>query len=146
MNLLNVIAHNFWLKIISLVLAIATWFYVFDLVNPVSFTQRQEKPEDVFARYQFTIKEVPVKLVFTGKTPEGYRVAYTGQNKEQKEAEEFLTEAFMGAVFLISFILILQFNSIVTPTIIMSSVILSMIGVLVGLMATGTPFLSTFPS
>lgn len=76
MKLLKIITHNFWLKIISLVLAAATWFYVFDLVKPVSFTQRQEKAEDVFARYQFTIKEVPVKLVFTGKSPEGYRVEY----------------------------------------------------------------------
>lgn len=76
MKLLKVITHNFWLKIISLILAAATWFYVFDLVNPVSFTQKADKPEDVFARYQFTIKEVPVKLVFTGKTPAGYRVEY----------------------------------------------------------------------
>ncbi len=76
MKLLNIITHNFWLKIISLVLAVATWFYVFDLVNPVSFTQKPQTAEDVFARYQFTIKEVPVKLVFTGASPEGYRVEY----------------------------------------------------------------------
>ena len=86
------------------------------------------------------LAEVKEILEESVEAPEGYRVAYTGQNKEQKDAEEFLIEAFMGAVFLISFILILQFNSIVTPIIIMSSVILSMIGVLIGLMATGTPF------
>ena len=86
------------------------------------------------------LAEVKEILGESVKAPEGYRVAYTGQNKEQQDAEEFLIEAFVGAVFLISFILILQFNSIVTPVIIMSSVILSMIGVLIGLMATGTPF------
>ncbi len=81
-------------------------------------------------------KELSAKI----KIPEGYRIEYTGQNKEQEESQKFLTEAFMGAIFLISFVLILQFNSFATPTIIMSSVILSMIGVLVGLMATSTPF------
>ncbi|MGK7346118.1 MAG: efflux RND transporter permease subunit [Candidatus Nitrospinota bacterium M3_3B_026] len=72
--------------------------------------------------------------------PNGYRVAYTGQNKEQREAEDFLSKAFVGALLLIAFVLIFQFNSFSTPLIILSSVILSMIGVLIGLMATGTPF------
>lgn len=86
------------------------------------------------------LEEVKKKLSATVEAPEGYRIAYTGQNKEQNEAKEFLIEAFVGAVFLMSFILILQFNSIMTPTIIMSAVILSMIGVLIGLMVTLTPF------
>ncbi len=74
------------------------------------------------------------------KTPEGYRIDYTGQNKEQKESEVFLTKAFIGAIFLMAFVLILQFNSVSIPLIILSSVILSMIGVLIGLMVTYTPF------
>jgi CzcA family heavy metal efflux pump len=74
------------------------------------------------------------------KLPEGYRIAYTGANKEQEESEKFLTEAFYGALLLIAFVLILQFNSIATPVVIMTSVILSLIGVLIGLMVTATPF------
>ncbi len=72
--------------------------------------------------------------------PEGYRVAYTGQNEDQQESETFLEKAFVGALFLIAFVLILQFNSVATPFIILSSVILSLIGVLLGLMITKTPF------
>lgn len=78
MRFFDVIVHNFWLKVISLILAAATWFYVFDLIRPARI--HQETPEDVFARYQFTIKEVPVKLVFTGKTPKGYRVVFDEVN------------------------------------------------------------------
>lgn len=74
------------------------------------------------------------------KPIEGYRISYTGQDEEQKEASEFLTKAFTGAVLLILFILVLQFNSVATPIIILSSVVLSMIGVLIGLMVTQTPF------
>jgi YbbR domain-containing protein len=76
MKFVEIIIHNFWLKIISLVLAIATWFYVFDLINPSSFVQKKEPAEEVFVRYQFTIKEVPVRPVFIGRPPEGYRVVY----------------------------------------------------------------------
>jgi hypothetical protein len=79
MKFFNIITNNFWLKVISLVLAVATWFYVFDLVRPLML-QKQETPEDVFERYQFTIKEVPVKIVFTGKVSEGYRVVYDRVN------------------------------------------------------------------
>ena len=76
MKIVKIIVHNFWLKVISLILAIATWFYIFDLINPTTFVRQQETVEDILERYQFTIKEVPVRPVFTGKAPEGYRVAY----------------------------------------------------------------------
>ena len=74
------------------------------------------------------------------KTPEGYRIDYTGQNKDQQEAETFLTKAFIAAILLIGFILIAQFNSFTMPLIILSSVILSLVGVFLGLLATNTPF------
>ena len=72
--------------------------------------------------------------------PSGYSVDFTGQNEEQQESREFLKKAFRAAIFLILFVLILQFNAITTPLIIISSVILSFIGVLIGLMVTLTPF------
>lgn len=74
------------------------------------------------------------------KTPPGYSIAFTGQDTEQKEAIDFLTKAFVVALFLILLVLITQFNSIMLPFIIMVSVILSLAGVLIGLLLTGTPF------
>lgn len=76
MKLANIIFNNFWAKLIALALAIATWFYVFDLVNSDMFSQRRETAEEVFLRYNFIMKELPVKPVFYGKSPEGYRVVY----------------------------------------------------------------------
>jgi multidrug efflux pump len=72
--------------------------------------------------------------------PSGYFFEFTGQNEDQKETEVFLSRAFLIALGLIAFVLITQFNSLVMPFIILFSIILSMIGVLVGLMITGTPF------
>ncbi len=65
--------------------------------------------------------------------PAGYAVAYTGENKEMKESGAFLLRAFLIASGCILILLVLQFNSLLVPAIIFSSVILSLIGVMWGL-------------
>jgi len=72
--------------------------------------------------------------------PTGYTMRFTGQDTEQKEASDFLLKAFVVALFLIAIVLITLFNSIALPGIIMVSVILSLIGVLIGLLIVGLPF------
>ncbi|PAP78506.1 efflux RND transporter permease subunit [Rubrivirga marina] len=77
--------------------------------------------------------------------PPGYTVAYTGANEEQNESFGFLTTALLMGLALITIILIAQFNSIKNPLIIMVAVGLSLIGVMLGLILTRTPFgLMTF--
>ncbi len=77
--------------------------------------------------------------------PAGYRLAYTGENEEQREAFGFLFTALMIGVVGIFFIMIAQFNSVAVPFIIIVAVGLSLIGVLLGLILTRTPFgLMTF--
>jgi multidrug efflux pump subunit AcrB len=65
--------------------------------------------------------------------PPGYSYSWTGQQQEQDESFDFLGRAFIIAVFLIAFILVSQFNSVVKPLIILSSVIMSTAGVFYGL-------------
>ncbi|MEC7386282.1 MAG: efflux RND transporter permease subunit, partial [Gemmatimonadota bacterium] len=77
---------------------------------------------------------------FENSLPPGYTMRYTGQSEEQDEAQAFLSGAFLTALMLIGFILISQFNSIVKPVIILTSVIMSTIGVLLGLMIFRMPF------
>lgn len=72
--------------------------------------------------------------------PPGYGLAYTGENEEQEEAEEFLSGAFVVALFLITLVLVTQFNSVFQPLIIMSSVLLSLGGVFLGLYMFRMPF------
>ena len=73
-------------------------------------------------------------------TPPGYKIRFTGELDMQKEAEDFLGKAFAAAIFLIIIILVTQFNSVSQPLIIMTSVILSLGGVLLGLTVMGFPF------
>jgi multidrug efflux pump subunit AcrB len=77
--------------------------------------------------------------------PAGYSLSYTGENQEQDEAFGFLTTALLIAIGLIFMIMVAQFNHVSTPFIIMVAVGLSLIGVLLGLILTRTPFgLMTF--
>jgi len=72
--------------------------------------------------------------------PPGYFLEYTGESEDEEEARAFLGDAFGIALMLILLVLITQFTSLTIPFVIMISVILSLIGVLTGLMVTRTPF------
>ncbi|MFA5879599.1 MAG: efflux RND transporter permease subunit [Candidatus Margulisiibacteriota bacterium] len=65
--------------------------------------------------------------------PEGYALTFRGQQEEQKKSNKFLAESFLIAIFLIALVLVSEFNSIVLPLIILFTVILSIIGVGIGL-------------
>ncbi len=89
-------------------------------------------PNDVLARVQEALKD--------HEMPRGYAVRFTGENKDQQEAASFLAKALLAALFMITLVLVTQFNSILQPMVIVASVALSLIGVLWGLILTGTPF------
>jgi len=74
------------------------------------------------------------------KWPKGYLYRFTGEQREQKKSSEFLTKAFIATICIIFLVLVTQFNSTITPFIILTSVVLSLIGVFLGLLITGKPF------
>ncbi len=67
------------------------------------------------------------------KLPKGYSFKFTGEQEQQAKEMAFLSKALLIAVILIFLILVAQFNSAITPVIISLSVVLSLIGVLLGL-------------
>lgn len=67
-------------------------------------------------------------------------VSFSGEDEEQRAAEEFLSQAFVVALFIMAVILVTQFNSFYSAFLILSAVILSTIGVLIGLLVTQQPF------
>ena len=69
--------------------------------------------------------------------PIGYEYAFTGEQEQQAEDTAFLNGAFMIALFSIFIILVLQFNSVYSPFIIILSVLFSTIGVFLGYAITG---------
>ena len=98
---------------------------------------------EVVAGYNSNAVRAEVEAVledFTASLPPGYTLAFTGEQEEQQEAFAFLTTAFLAALMLIALILVSQFNSVIKPVIILSSVIMSTVGVLIGLMVFRMPF------
>ena len=73
-------------------------------------------------------------LIKTFEVPEGIEISFTGEQEKQAEEMAFLSKALLIAVSLIFLILVAQFNSATTPIIISISVLLSLIGVLFGLL------------
>jgi len=67
-------------------------------------------------------------------------VKFKGEDEEQKKAEKFLTKAFAVALFIMAVILVTQFNSFYSAFLILSAVVMSTIGVFMGLLVTGKPF------
>jgi multidrug efflux pump subunit AcrB len=69
----------------------------------------------------------------TYNLPKGISISFTGEQESQAEEMAFLSKALLIAVFFIFLILVAQFNSTTTPIIISLAVVLSLIGVLLGL-------------
>ncbi len=80
------------------------------------------------------------QLLADFEMPAGYTFVFGGEQKEQAEEMEFLSGALMLAVFLIFLIIVSQFNKVTTPIIIMTSVVLSTIGVFLGLIIFNMEF------
>jgi multidrug efflux pump len=67
-------------------------------------------------------------------------IAFKGEEKEQQEAQSFLVKAFGVAIFLMATILVTQFNSFYSAFLILSAVVMSTIGVMIGLLLITQPF------
>lgn len=71
------------------------------------------------------------------KIPPDVTIKLSGQSEQEKETQAFLGTAFMIAIGLIFLILVLQFNSMSKPFIVITEIFFSVIGVLLGYAFTG---------
>jgi multidrug efflux pump subunit AcrB len=81
-------------------------------------------PNEVVANVTAAIKNF--------QKPSDIEIELTGQQAEQAETASFLSAAMMSSIALIIVILVIQFNSISKPIIILSEIFFSIIGVLLG--------------
>lgn len=102
--------------------AITVFSNVLDGYNP---TEINQKIQDAMASFP---------------SPDGVTVRFTGEQEEQAKSMEFLVNALMIAISMIFLIIVAQFNSVITPLIIMASVVLSTIGVFLGLVIFNMDF------
>lgn len=70
----------------------------------------------------------------------GIRWKLAGQDEESAKASAFLGKAFGAAIFMICIVLLMQFNKFTSVLMVLSCVVMSTIGVLLGLLITGQPF------
>jgi multidrug efflux pump subunit AcrB len=94
---------------------------------------------DVEGRVQSeVIKDVTSRLAGVN-LPAGYGIKLTGSQEEQQKASAFISKAFVITLLLVFLIMVAEFNSLRVPFVILISVILSLIGVMFGLVVTATP-------
>ena len=84
-------------------------------------------------------KQIVQKLDATDLGP-GVSFKMKGEDEERAKAGAFLGKAFGTALFLIFAILLAQFNRFTSVGLVLSAVLLSTIGVLLGLLIMGQPF------
>jgi multidrug efflux pump len=85
------------------------------------------------------VRELEQWLIDSNWDP-AVEIAFKGEDQDQREAEAFLTQAFTIALFLMAIILVTQFNSFYQALLVLSAVVLSTVGVLLGLLITDQPF------
>ena len=85
-------------------------------------------------------KLVNAEFAAQGYGEKGIRWAMAGADEEQAAAGAFLGKAFGAAIFLIFVVLLAQFNKFISVGLVLSAVVMSTIGVFLGLMIMGQPF------
>ncbi len=82
-KLRRLITHNFWLKVLSLVLAIVTWFYVTWQLEKT----KHEEERAIFSmiHYDMVLRALPIEVTIAGKPKDGYEVKEKGITVEPKE-------------------------------------------------------------
>ena len=107
----------------------------------VSSIQRIDQQEVIFVRANTEdgvladdkVKEIQ-RWLDEGTLDPGVDVVFKGANEEQKKSIAFLSRAFSMALFLMLILMVMQFNSFYQAFLIMSAVVMSTAGVLLGLL------------
>jgi multidrug efflux pump len=72
--------------------------------------------------------------------PEEVRLVFAGEDEDENQTKNFLLSAFGIAIFMMTLILVTQFNSFFSAMLILSSIVMSTIGVFIGLIVMQVPF------
>lgn len=91
------------------------------------------QPDAIYAQVTAALEEANLDQY-------GIRWKLAGEDAEQAEAGAFLSKAFGAAIFLIFIVLLAQFNNFTSVWLVLSAVVMSTIGVLLGLMIMAQPF------
>ena len=86
------------------------------------------------------VREIEQWLLSSSDWDADVKWVFKGEDEEQQESADLLQKAFIVALFLMAVILVTQFNSFYSAFLILSAVIMSTIGVFLGLLIFKQPF------
>ncbi|MGV6872714.1 efflux RND transporter permease subunit [Pseudochelatococcus sp. B33] len=86
------------------------------------------------------VQKAVMDAMTQAELPAGITYRLKGEDEEREKAGAFLLNAFGAAIFLIFAVLLAQFNKFSSVLLVLSAVVLSTIGVLIGLMVMGQAF------
>ncbi len=122
-------------------------FVTVDYTNTVGSVKRKKYKRTITlysnltTAYQNRIAEVNAQIQnginAYNKKPDGVTIEQTGAGAEMQETMSFLMKAMLIAFAIILLILVLQFNSVSKPVIILAEILFSVIGVILGFAITG---------
>lgn len=92
---------------------------------------------DVLVNDQITLL---TQALNEAELPDGVEFRFGGEAEDQAESMIFLVSAFGAAIFMMFVILVIQFNNFYQAFIVMSAIVFSIAGVLLGLLVTGRAF------
>ncbi|MBM78046.1 MAG: copper transporter [Crocinitomicaceae bacterium] len=111
-----------------------------NMVTIISGVKEGYNANEVVAKIKKELNEFQLSDNGKAFSKEGYNAKFTGQMEDQEKEMAFLSTALLIAIFLILLILVTQFNAFSTPVIILSSVILSLSGVFLGIVISRSDF------
>jgi multidrug efflux pump len=95
---------------------------------------------NVSTSHQVAAVQAEVSQAVSGMDLGATRWRLAGSSQESDEASAFLTNAFGAAIFLIFIVLLAQFNRFTSVFLVLMTVVMSTIGVFLGLLITGQTF------
>jgi len=105
----------------------------------ITTTDADGQPIEVAANANERIEYLTQYLQET-PLPAGISWEWTGDQQDQKESQEFLSSAFSAALGLMFIILLAQFNSFYNSVVVLLAVVLSTVGVLIGMLVMQQSF------
>jgi multidrug efflux pump len=109
-------------------------------INRVAGNRVMTVSANVAEGVQTAVVQQEIAKALAADLPPGVLWKLKGEDEERAKAGAFLMKAFGAAIFLIFAILLAQFNKLTSVALVLTAVILSTIGVLLGAMVMGQPF------
>lgn len=111
-----------------------------NMVTIISGVKEGYNANEVIEKVKKELEGFKLSSVGSSFNNQGFNLKFTGQMEDQQKEMAFLSTALLIAVFLILLILVTQFNAFSTPIIILSSVVLSLSGVFLGIVISRSDF------